>query len=125
MELTRNAILEADDLEIKQVETPEWGGHTFVRTLNADDSYRFNKLNTGKDGKVLEGRNIIVSYCALVICDSKGNRLFTETDIEKLSKKNIKALIRVYESGRELNGDNLEELEKNSEPTQSDVSTLG
>jgi hypothetical protein len=119
MELTKEQILEADDLQIEKVETPEWGGHVFVRSLNADESYAYNKSNLNESGEVKD-KNFIVEYCSFVMCNSKGERIFTSEDVERLGKKNTKALVRVYEVGKKLNGDDIEELEKNSETTQSE-----
>lgn len=121
MELTREQILEINDLQIEKVETPEWGGCVFVRTVNADDSYEYSKGNLDEEGNVKE-KNLIVDYCAFVMCDSKGERIFSNEDIQQLSKKSTKAILRIYKAGKKLNGEDIEELEKNSEQTQSEDS---
>ena len=121
MELTREQILEAEDVEILKVETPEWGGHVFVKTVIANESYAHSKNRIDGNGEI-EEVNLIVDYCAFVMCNSKGERIFTNDDVEALGKKNTKTLLRVYEAGKKLNGEDLEELEKNSEATQSEDS---
>jgi len=121
MELSKQQILEADDLQIEKVDTPEWGGHIYVRTLCADESYQYSKSNIDGDGKIKE-TNLIVEYCALVMCNSKGEQIFNSEDIEQLARKNTKTLLRVYEAGKKLNGEDIEDLEKNLEQTQNDFS---
>lgn len=121
VELTREQILSADDIGIEKIYVPEWGGHVFVRTLNADESYQFSKSNVDANGKAVD-KNLIVEYCTLTICNVKGESIFTSEDVEKLSKKNTKALLRIYGEARKLNGEDIEELEKNSEQTQSENS---
>ena len=121
MELTREQILEAEDVEILRVETPEWGGHVFVQTVIADESYAHSRSRLDDNGELME-TNLIVDYCAFVMCNSKGERIFANDDVEKLGKKNTKTLMRVYEAGKKLNGEDLEELEKNSEATPSEDS---
>jgi len=122
MELSKEQILKADDLQIKKVDVPEWKGYVFVRTLTAEESYEYNSNLLDKDGNVKEGRNLIVEYCSFIMCNSKGERIFTFDDVTKLAKKNTKALLKVYEAGKKLNGDEIEELEKNLETTRSEDS---
>lgn len=123
MELTKEQILNADDIEIEKVDTPEWGGYVFVRSLSVEESYRFSRSNVGSDGKAIE-KNLIVEYCIMVMCNSKGERLFTEEEFEKLSRKSTLPVMRIYEAGRKLNGEDIEELEKNLEQTLSEDSDL-
>lgn len=112
MILSRDAILQADDLKKEKVEVPEWGGAVFVTTL------------TGSARELLEAemysdkpdKNVRALFCALSIVDEQGEPLFTKADVGRLSKKNWRALDRVFDKARELNAigaGELEELEKN------------
>ena len=121
MELTREAILAADDLQIKEIDVPEWGGVTYIRTINAADYAAFVKGNIDADGNTTMD-NYIARYCAFAICDIKGVRLFVNADAEALGKKYSIVMARIYDAAKELNGEDLEGLEKNSGPTQSEDS---
>ena len=121
MELNREQILEADDLQIKEIDVPEWGGVTYVRTINAADYAAFVKGNIADDGKATMD-NYIARYCAFAMCDSKGGRLFTDADAAALGKKYSTVMARIYDEAKTLNGDDIKELEKNSEATQSEDS---
>ena len=118
MELTRVAILEADDLQIKAIEVPEWGGVTYVRTINAADYAKFVKSNVDADGNATMD-NYIARYCVFAICDSKGDRLFTDNDAVALGQKYAQVMAQIYDEAKRLNGGDIEELEKNSETAQS------
>jgi len=124
MELTREQILEADDLQIKAVDVPEWGGVTYVRTINAEDYAKYVRSNVDANGKATMD-NYIARYCAFTICDSKGNRLFTDNDAIALGKKYSSVMARLYNEAQTLNGEDIEELEKNSETAQSEDSASG
>ena len=121
MELTREAILAADDLQIKEIDVPEWGGVTYIRTINAADYAAFVKGNIDADGNTTMD-NYIARYCAFAICDIKGVRLFVNADAEALGKKYSIVMARIYDEAKKLNGEDLDELEKNSEATQSEDS---
>ena len=118
MSLTREQILAADDLQIKEIEVPEWGGVTYVRSINAADYADYVRGNVAADGKATMD-NYIARYCAFAICDSKGERLFTDADAEALGKKYSTVMARIYDEAKKLNGDDYEGLEKNSEATPS------
>ena len=119
--LTKEDVLGADDIIIQEVQTPEWGGSVFIRTLTAAENFKFSRSNVDPDGNIVEG-NIIVKYCALVICSEGGSLLFEEADVEALARKSTVVLIRIYEKGKILNGEDVEGIAKNSETIQSDGS---
>ena len=122
MELSREQILEADDLKIEEMEVPEWGGYIHVRVMTGAERNQFVKdiLELEDSGDLA----VRIKLCSIVVVDAKGKRLFTEEDIEALSKKSSKVTDRVYRKAEVLNciegnGD----PEKNSEKTQSEDST--
>ena len=121
MELSREQILGADDLVVEEVDTPEWGGVTFVRMLGCDEYYTYSR-GVVKDGVVIEA-NLITKYCSFVICNSKGERLFSDEDVEKLGRKYWHVLLRVHDAAKKLNGED-EDMVKNSDSTQSEDSSL-
>ena len=125
MSLTRKQILNADVI-IQDVDTPEWGGDgiTHIRMIPIREHFEFSKKNTDSEGKAKDISDFIVRYCLMTICDEKGNRLFLDEDEEALSGKSSTVLMRIYEAAKKLNGDNIEDMAKNSGKTQSDYSNL-
>jgi len=119
--LSKEQILQADDLRREQVVVPDWDGSVFVQTMTGIDRDAF-ELSLTKDGKA-SIENMRAKLCARTIVDENGNRLFTEDDVEALGKKSGTALDRIFEVAQRLNGigaDAMEKLAKNSEPTPGD-----
>lgn len=119
--LTADQILAADDLPHKDVPTPEWGKGcgVRVRTMTAleRDDWGVEVQGLGANLSGLSAR-----YCALVIVDETGKRLFSPEQIEALGNKNANALQRVMSAAQKLNKmsfSDIEELEKNSEAAPS------
>jgi hypothetical protein len=120
-ELTGSDILNVSDVSVERVDVPEWGGHTYVRTLEAEQKEKYiesiRKI-TGKGKKqsvevVLEKSS--AKLAALTMCKKDGTLLYPNgsTDvIDRLAKKNAKALSRVVEVAARLNGLNDEAEEE-------------
>ena len=125
MALTKKDILKADDIQKEMVNVPEWGGDIYLRTMSGLERDAFEQ-SIVKD-KVTNLRNIRARFCALVICDEDGKRLFTDADVVELGRKSSLVLSRIFDVGQSLNGftnADVEELAKNSESGQSDDSGL-
>ena len=126
--LTKADILQANDLQVELVATPEWGGDTAVRGLTGDERDRFeqhaNAMRWPEKGEP-DWTGMRALYCSMGICDMEGNSLgFTEAELVQLGKKGA-ALERVYDRIRKLSGmgiESLEEAEKNLPATQSESS---
>jgi len=118
--LTRQAILEAKDQTIQEVQVPEWGGSLYIRTLTGAERDAFEKnwidaQNTGNP-------NFRAKLAARVICGQDGKRVFSDNDIAALGEKSGAALSRVFEAAMKINfmtAADVEELEKNSDGGQS------
>ena len=129
--LTRDAILSASDLVTERVEVPEWEGYVIVRSLTGAERDKFEmstlrqkKGNIETDlGKMVNFRSRLVSLTAV---DEDGARLFSDSDIELLAAKNASAINRIFDVSRRLSGlseTDVEDLEKNSEPSQDESSS--
>lgn len=129
--LTATQIFEAEDLLRERVEVPEWGGYVIVRTMTAGEKDRFQMATlTQHKGQIVTDlrkmkhfRTRAVSLCA---ANDKGERIFTEAQVEKLAKKSAVALDRVYAVASRLNGlaeGASAETEKNSEPSPDAASS--
>jgi len=117
MLLTKEQILKANDLPTETVPVPEWGGSVNVRTMTGREkdvlTSRYISAKEGDRPSVPFGVNL----AATCICDEKGNRLFTDAEIEVLGGKSAAALDRVNEVAGRLNRltkEERERLEKNS-----------
>lgn len=114
MSLTRDQILAAEDLKTEIVKVPEWGGEVIIRTMDGEgrDAFEASLMSNGKRD-IKNFRAKLLSQCLI---DDKGNRLFTEADINALGKKNAGVLARLTDIANGLNKiseADVEELAKN------------
>jgi hypothetical protein len=114
MALSKDQILSADDMGLLEVAVPEWGGSVFVRvmTVGERDSYE-NEWMVNKDRGVANFRS---KFLQRVLCDDKGDLLFSPAEVEKLAKKSARVITRVWDAAMKHNSltdDDVEELAKN------------
>lgn len=117
MILTREQILQSDDLQPSEVEVKEWGGSVFVRAMNAEERSDIEKRFKGRD-PTMDLADFRTTLVALTTVDEKGELLFTLDDIALLKKKHSNAIETIFEMASAKNGftkKDVEELEKNSE----------
>ncbi len=128
--LSREETLAADDIETRDLYTPEWGGWMRIRTLTA---YEKDELEVGMvlattNGQVGKGKridNIRARFVAAAAIDQKDEKLYSDSDVAALGKKSAPALSRIFAAVKEMNGisdDDVEEMEKNFGGGQSDSS---
>jgi len=126
--LTRDMILNIQDIETEEVEVPEWGGSVFVKGLSGKERDEYQVSIMQKNGKNYDVnfKNATVKLVVACVVDKEGKRLFETADIDILSSKSGKALNRLYEVATRVSGlspDDVDELVKNSEAIPSDSST--
>ena len=127
--LTKQEILDIQDIEIEQVDVVEWGGHVFVKGMSGIERDTFEASivqQRGKDARV-NMVNIRAKLAAQTICDEEGVKMFTEKDVHALGKKSASALQRVFDVAQRLSGitgDDIEELAEEMEANPSDGSAL-
>lgn len=104
--LNRDQILGCNDIVIEQVEVPEWGGTVCVKTLTGTerDSLEISMVKEKKSDEGLNMKNFRAKLASFAICDEKGERLFTEKDIDALTNKSASALQRVFNVASKLSG---------------------
>ena len=119
--LTKEQILNSDDLKTEVVHVPAWGDDVTVKALPAYDLDRYDQqvASIGKGEMVENIRARLVVKC---LVDDKGKRIFEDSDAVHLGKKSAKAIDLLYGVCQRLCGRCDEELEKNSEQTQGDAS---
>lgn len=121
--LGKAAILAAADLPHEDVPVPEWGGTVRVRAMSGKDRDDHDIMARDAVEKSGAMGNWRARFCAMVMVDESGARLFPDvSDVESLGSKSAAALDRVYDVGRRLSGLTREAeaaAEKNSLPGPS------
>lgn len=114
MQLSRDAILSADDAKRELVSVPEWGGDVFVSTMSgsARDSWEQSLIIRKGNKTEPNMENMRARLVIATVVDENGNRLFTDADVAALGKKSAAALERVCKVAQRLNGIGDVELEE-------------
>jgi hypothetical protein len=101
MSLTKEQILAADDMGLLELEVPEWGGSVRIRVMTAGerDSYE-NEWMVNKSKGVDDFR---AKFLQRVLCDDKGELLFTAAEIKQLSKKSARVVTKVWNAAMKHN----------------------
>ena len=129
--LTREDILNYNDIKTEIVPVPEWGGEVKVKGLTAGerDKWEASLYSTKRHGnnfEIVSNRdNLRAKFIAVSIVDDKGKLLFTSGDIEALAKKSAAPVDRIFSVAQKLSGmsdNDVEELEKNLNGDQKDIS---
>lgn len=130
MALNIDQILAVEDLPLKEVKVPQWGGSVFVRAMNGAerDTYEAKLIDVQKlttiEEKLAAVRGRLVFLCTV---DENGERLFTtEEHYKKLMRKNWRALDLIADEAQKVNAlsdDEVEEIAKNSNPNGDAGST--
>ena len=120
MTLTKDQILEANDLKTQSVEVPEWGGSVLVRTMSGTDrdAFEASMITTASDGSRKPNMtNMRAKLVALTVVDEAGNLMFDVSDVDRLARKSAAALERVFAAAQRINAlgvDAQDEIAKNS-----------
>jgi hypothetical protein len=118
--LTKSEILECQDMRIKVVEVPEWGGSVRLRSLTGAERDAFEAtLVKEVDGKrAPDMENLRAKLLAATIVDEDDRQIFNAYDLAALGRKSAVALDRVFAVAQRLNGmsaDAVEDAVKNSD----------
>jgi len=121
--LTRDEILNMDDLKIEEVNVPEWNGVVFIRTITGQERDIFEQTMSEAGGL----RNLRARLVALTAIDKEGKRIFSEKDAPALGKKSAAVIDRLFKVAQELNGwgIEIEKITKNFLAGLSEDSTSG
>jgi hypothetical protein len=122
--MSREQILSLSDLQIQKVYVPEWKMDVHVRSLSGSERDQFEEANLIRERNRKSGMmnfdvrlaNSRARLVSLTCCDEKGVRLFQDSDVEALGKKNSAALSLLYNVAASLSGitdEDLEDLLKN------------
>lgn len=104
--LSRDAILNAQDLKHEDVEVPEWEGSVRVRTLTSRerDNFEAGLAADKESGETVDLDNIRARLVSLTVVDAQGKRLFSAGDLEALGGKSGAAVDRLFDVARRLAG---------------------
>lgn len=114
--LTKDAILAAKDLQVVDVDVPEWGGKVQLRPMTAGEREVFEQEIVSNMNSKNRPNNIRAFLVHLSLVDEQGNLLFTKEEVDALGKKSAVVLNRLALKCQEINGmttKEVEELEKN------------
>ena len=135
--LGRDQILQARDIQTRDVEVPEWGGTVRLRALSPKEGNEWRRsmltkvtVTDPKSHKVTvdyivdedKAEMAKLTILSIAIVDEDGNRLFTKEDVEKLATKAIPPINRLVKIVMDMSGLSqkaIEEAEKNSETSPS------
>ena len=114
--LSRDTILNAEDLKSEDIDVPEWGGKMRLREMTGADREEYAEAVSGRASHY---REALIAFSAI---DAQGNRVFTIEDVEALSRKSDRAIQRLAEAATRLSGIGraaVEDARKNSSPEPS------
>ena len=124
--LTRDDILQRQDITTEEVEVPEWGGTVRVRGMSGVERDKFEASllapETPQKGRRRQAQarqtnieNIRAKLCAWCIVDEGGNRMFVDADLAALGAKSAAALDRVFGVAQRLSGITEEDVDETAE----------
>lgn len=126
--LSRQQIIDADDVEYDTVECPEWGGTVRLRSIRGTqrDAYEQSVITGSGADRKMNLRNARAKLIVLCAVDETGRPLFTAEDVTELGKKNAAPLDRLFDACRKLAGMSENDVERITEDfgaTQGDGDT--
>lgn len=126
--LSRDEILNADDLGFEKVAVPEWNGVVGVRSLTGGERGAWERNIASYQGQTvqLNVENMRVMLCYLTMCDQGRKRLFHQkADVLALGRKSAAALERVFKVSMRLSGISEESVEKAAKAFEPDPGDSG
>ncbi len=115
--LTRDDIINFSARKIHKLEISEMGGFLYVSELtNADAEKWENYINDISGDNGVKLGDMRARYIALGVTDSKGNKIFTEKDIDLINQWPAAVCEKIWSYLIALNGQGAEgqtELKKN------------
>jgi hypothetical protein len=98
----KDQILAANDVKAEPVAVPEWNCTVFIKTMSGHDRDHWESLAFPEGKPVEHGYRVTLLLVALV--DEKGERVFSDADINLLSGKSSGVINRLYDVAARMNG---------------------
>lgn len=113
VELTREQVLQADDLVLERVSAREWGGYVYVLSMTYGEREAFENdvIKHAKEPGAIRGLLLVHT-----VCNKARQRLFKTEDFRALNGKRGSTAGRCYDASIRLNkitAEDIDELEKN------------
>jgi hypothetical protein len=115
MQLSKEQILAAEDLDTVIEPVPEWGGDVTLKMLSAKERITWEQ-EVFPDG-VVNTEKFLTSLVARSLVDESGARMFSDDELDALGAKNPAVIARLRELAAKLNKigqTDQKEAEKNS-----------
>lgn len=137
--LSRDQILQADDLKTEEIDVPEWGttdnpkGTLRIRGVTSAerDEYEHSLFITKTEGENLKSvpnmGNVKARLVVKCIVDEQGRRVLADSDAAAIGLKSAAAVNRIFQRVQHLSGMTKKaaaEIVKNSEPGRKESSPL-
>lgn len=108
MPITKQAILEASDLERIEVAVPEWNMSVYVRTMTGAERDEFvGECQARASGETnaakVNMKGMMISLLIKTLCDEAGKSLFGPEDAAALSGKSGIVIERLFLAAQKLN----------------------
>lgn len=101
--LTKDMILSAKDIQVKELKIDEWNGSIYIRKFNGFSREKIENLAMDCNKKN-EYSNFRTKVLIEGISDENGFKIFSDDDIKKLSEKNGEVLDRIFKAVMSFNG---------------------
>lgn len=108
--LSRDEILSKTGLKKQTVSVPEWGGEVIVSEMTgaARDAWEQGLQSRDSKGRLVSPRaNLVIA----TVVDDKGERLFSDDDVEKVGNLSASSLTRICNVAQELNSLRADDLD--------------
>ena len=89
--------------KVEELDIPDLGLTIFIRVIKAGERDAFESSLVDAKGRP-NVRDVRARFAALVISDADGNPIFNVPEVAELTKGNAKALDRIWEKAKTLNG---------------------
>lgn len=124
--LNREQILSAPDRRREEILIPEWGGSVFIQEFSGADrdfyeNARYEIVENPETGEIkihakkTSRAQTAALVVALSVVDESGIRIFSESDIPELLKKNPEVLEKIAKAAFAINGLGIDEVKKAAE----------
>lgn len=105
--LTKEQILEVQDMQFEDVEVPEWEGSVRIRVLTGTERDKWEQecINrTGPNNKVRIGQLKVGLLAACIVDPSTEDLMFSQKDLVALNQKNSAVIQRLFKEAQRING---------------------
>lgn len=112
--LSKDQILAANDMDLLEIEVPEWSGSVYCRVMTVGERDAYEREWIGKRETGVE--NFRTKFLQRVLCNKDGELLFSSDEVALLSKKSARVMARLWDKAMKHNhlmAEDVEELAKN------------